>query len=230
MSSPYFQDSGFRFTMESQQDPRCCLHIFFQRLRVPVRHGSINKCFASPFPIYLSYLHTSLPTLLRLSFVLTFSKLWYKSWGNIVMLSCSKGVSTSPISHGGGYLSVWSNIYYHFSSWFLYISPFPRCISHCLSAYLSVWSEIYYFSLWYFSSHILTFHIVYCSKMLFSNRLFRMGESDYLYDNLGYRTLSQTKRKILFFFLSICDWFFRLYLWLVCHKRLSSVNHLITMM
>ena len=31
------------------------------------------------------------------------------------------------------------------------------------------------------------------------HRLFRKGESDYLYDNLGYRSLSQTKRKICIF-------------------------------
>jgi hypothetical protein len=36
------------------------------------------------------------------------------------------------------------------------------------------------------------------------HRLFRMGESDYLYDNLGYRSLSQTKKKI-FFYLSFFE-------------------------
>jgi hypothetical protein len=42
------------------------------------------------------------------------------------------------------------------------------------------------------------FHIFIAQQCLFHS-LFRMGESNYLYDNLGYKSLSQTKRKILFF-------------------------------
>jgi hypothetical protein len=47
-----------------------------------------------------------------------------------------------------------------------------------------------------FLSHIS--HVVLLNNASF-HRLFRMGESDHLYDNLGYRSLSQTKRKICIF-------------------------------
>jgi hypothetical protein len=68
-----------------------------------------------------------------------------------------------------------------------------------------------YFSSWYFLSHILTFHILYCSKILkfFSPiAYFAMRESDYLFDNLGFRSLSQTKRKKIYIFFSFLSLFF----------------------
>ncbi len=50
-------------------------------------------------------------------------------------------------------------------------------------------------STWYLISHFTSFIAQQC----FFHSLFRMGESDYPYDNPEYKNLSQTKRKILFF-------------------------------
>jgi hypothetical protein len=62
------------------------------------------------------------------------------------------------------------------------------------------------FCLFIFMLHI-TLHFFHFSFLLLNNasfhRLFRMGESDYLCDNLECRSLSQTKRKISLFFLFI---------------------------
>ncbi len=62
--------------------------------------------------------------------------------------------------------------------------------------YVCSWLSSWY--LW------ITLHTLYYSKM-FLHRLFFMGESDHLDDNLWYRSLSQTKRKIYVFPSSFFD-------------------------
>jgi len=71
----------------------------------------------------------------------------------------------------------------------LFISYFTFCIvQHQYFACLSSWYCLYHIS------HFVLFN------MLFSNRLFRMGENDYLFDNPIWKSFSG-KEKCIFFFL-----------------------------
>ena len=87
-----------------------------------------------------------------------------------------KCVSPPPISHGGEYLSV------------LFYTFIFALLPDLHGQIFPVIYMIFY----------ITFHFFYCSTMLLI-ALFRMGESDYLDDNLNEESILR-KRKMIFFF------------------------------
>ncbi len=141
-----FQDSGFRFTMETSTG------VSIPRFQVTIH------IFIPHFIRYHGYLSSWHHTLESCSDAKVLKRQHCRC------LSVQKWVSPSHISQGVDWLSAWS--------------------------------VICYLSSWYFLSH--TSHLVMFNNVSF-HHLFHMGESDYLDDNLRYRSLSQTKRKIFIF-------------------------------
>ena len=80
--------------------------------------------------------------------------------------------------------------WFHIYMWYL-----PDITGQILPVYLHVK---------YHTSHFFSSHFLLLNNASF-RRLFRMGESDYLCDNLECRSLSQTKRRILFFLLYLFE-------------------------
>jgi hypothetical protein len=109
-------------------------------------------------------------------------------------------VSPPSISHGGEWF---------FSTWFthLYVLSCP-----ILRQILPVIHMILY----------ITFHVFYFSTILLHN-LFRMGEKDYLYDNLNTEAILRKRQMLIFFVLftqistsSKIDILLRLFDWIDC--------------